>query len=49
LSPRLLNLERAQIKREKAIQIAAGFSHTIIMTENNREILWFGTSGSLNK
>ena len=42
-------MERAQIKREKAIQIAAGFSHTIIMTENKREILWFGTSGSLNK
>lgn len=37
------------MKKEKIIQIAAGYSHTIVMTEHNRDLLWFGTSGSLNK
>lgn len=50
LSPRLLVLERGgQLKREKVQQISAGFSHTVIMTETNREIVWFGTSGYLHK
>ena len=49
VSPRLLNIERGQMKREKAQQISAGYSHTVIMTENNREIWWFGSSGYLKK
>eukprot|EP00347_Sterkiella_histriomuscorum_P008181 403346072 len=47
ISPRLLVIEKNKHK-EKAIQIAAGFSHSLIMLDNNRELLWFGTSGSLN-
>ena len=35
------------MNRDKAIQIAAGYSHSIIMTEANRDMLWFGTSGDL--
>ena len=44
VSPRLLIIEKNKHK-EKAIQIAAGFSHSLIMLETNRELLWFGTSG----
>ena len=45
--PRLLTIEKNKHK-EKAIQVAAGFSHSMVMLENNRELMWFGTSGSLN-
>ena len=37
------------MNRDKAIQIAAGYSHSVIMTESSRDILWFGTSGTLHK
>ena len=37
------------MNRDKAIQVAAGYSHSVIMTEGSRDILWFGTSGSLQK
>ena len=47
ISPRLLNIERNKHK-EKVIQVAAGFSHSVIMCENNRELLWFGTCGNLS-
>ena len=49
LSHRILPLESTKMKREKVIQIAAGYSHTVIMLEKNRELFWFGTSGSLQK
>lgn len=49
LSPKLLVLERGKLNKDKAIQIAAGYSHSVIMTEENRTLLWFGTSGSINK
>lgn len=49
LSPRQIHLEKGKMNRDKAIQIAAGYSHSVIMTEQSREILWFGTSGTLQK
>lgn len=49
LSPRILTLERGRLNKDKAIQIAAGYSHSIIMTDNNRELLWFGSTGVLNR
>lgn len=49
LSPRQIILERGKLNKDKAIQIAAGYSHSIIMTEENRTLLWFGTSGALSK
>ena len=45
MSPRLLNIE--MLKNKKVTQIAAGYSHTIVMAENNRDIFWFGTCGNL--
>ena len=42
-------LERGKLNKDKAVQIAAGYSHTVIMTDNNRELLQFGTSGSMQK
>ena len=48
ISPRPLVLEKGKLNKDKAIQIAAGYSHTVIMTEA-RELLWFGTSGTLSK
>ena len=29
------------------MQIAAGYSHCIVMMEHNKEIYWFGTCGTL--
>lgn len=49
LSPRPLTLEKGQLNKTKAIQIAAGYSHSVIMTDNSREILWFGSSGELKR
>jgi len=49
LSPRQLILERGKLNKDKAIQIAAGYSHSVVMTEENRTLLWFGTSGMLLK
>jgi len=49
LSPRQLILERGKLNKDKAIQIAAGYSHSVVMTEENRTLLWFGTSGVLLK
>lgn len=47
IAPRLLAIEKNKHK-EKALQIAAGFSHSIVMLENNsRELLWFGTNGNI--
>jgi len=37
------------MNRDKAIQVAAGYSHTVILTDVSRDLLWFGTSGSLDK
>mmetsp|Transcript_1630 Transcript_1630/g.2250 ORF Transcript_1630/g.2250 Transcript_1630/m.2250 type:complete len:98 (-) Transcript_1630:356-649(-) len=37
------------MNRDKAIQVAAGYSHSVIMTEASRDILWFGTAGTLDK
>lgn len=37
------------MNRDKAVQIAAGYSHTVIMAEASRELFWFGTSGELTK
>lgn len=49
LAPRQLFLERGRMNRDKAIQVAAGYSHTVILTDVSRDLLWFGTSGSLDK
>jgi len=49
LSPRQIFLERGKMNRDKAIQVAAGYSHSVIMTEASRDILWFGTAGTLDK
>ena len=35
LSPRYVNLERYTKHKEKVIQIAAGYSHTLIMLDNS--------------
>lgn len=48
LSPRLLELSKGTLKREKILQVGAGYSHTVVMTDN-RELIWFGTSGTLQK
>ena len=32
---------------KKVSQIGAGYSHTIVMLDGNKEVYWFGTSGSL--
>ena len=37
ISPRLLSIEKNKHK-EKVIQIAAGYSHTLVMIESNREL-----------
>lgn len=34
---------------KKVAQIAAGYSHTMVMVENNKEIFWFGTCGNLTE
>jgi len=44
MSPRLLSLEKSG-QKEKVIQVAAGFSHSVIMLETSRELYWFGTCG----
>lgn len=49
LSPRPLSLERGGLNKTKAIQVAAGYCHSVIMTDNAREIIWMGTSGELRK
>ena len=41
-------LEKNKLSKDKTIQIAAGYSHSLIMNEN-RDIFWFGTSGRLNR
>ena len=48
LSPRLLELSKGTLKREKILQIGAGYSHTVVMTDN-RELIQFGSSGTLHK
>ena len=47
LSPCLLALAKNQHK-EKVIQIAAGYSHSVVMLDATRELLWFGTNSALN-
>lgn len=44
----MLVIERGRHK-DKTIQIAAGYSHSVIMTDENRTLIWFGTSGALNR
>lgn len=34
--------------KERVLQIAAGFSHSIVMLESTRELQWFGTCGHSN-
>jgi alpha-tubulin suppressor-like RCC1 family protein len=46
MSPRYLPIEKNNHK-ERVIQIAAGYSHTLLMLEN-RELQWFGTCGHLS-
>jgi len=51
LSPRMLDLtddNQREGPKRRAIQIAAGYSHTVVLCEN-RQLLWFGTSGKLQK
>lgn len=48
ISPRLVTIERTGGHKERVIQIAAGFSHSIVMLESNRDLQWFGTCGHLN-
>lgn len=43
LSPRFLNLDKKN-RKNKAIQIAAGYEHSVILLEN-RNIMWFGKNG----
>jgi hypothetical protein len=43
MSPRLLYVERNK-QREKILQVAAGYSHSIVMTDS-RELFIFGTGG----
>lgn len=45
LSPRPLLIDKQNNK--KASQIAAGYSHCMVMLDNNKEIYWFGTCGNL--
>ena len=45
MSPRPLNIDKKNSK--KVTQISAGYSHTMVMMEANKEIYWFGTCGSL--
>jgi hypothetical protein len=42
-------VERGKLNKDKVIQIAAGYCHSVIMTEENRTLLWFGTSGAINQ
>jgi alpha-tubulin suppressor-like RCC1 family protein len=46
LSPRYLQIDKKNNK--KVVQIAAGYSHCIVMMEHNKEIYWFGTCGALD-
>jgi myosin-5 len=46
LSPRPLNIDKKNNK--KVAQIAAGYSHTMVMMDSNKEVYWFGTCGNLN-
>jgi myosin-5 len=45
LSPRHLNLDKKN-RKNKAIQIAAGYEHSVILLES-RHVLWFGKNGTL--
>ena len=45
LSPRPLFIDKKNNK--KATQIAAGYQHSLVMMENNKDFYWFGTSGNL--
>ena len=45
LSPRTLYIDKKNIK--KVNQIAAGYSHSIVMMDTNKEIYWFGTCGNI--
>lgn len=45
LSPRNISLDKKN-RKNKAIQIAAGYEHSVILLEN-RDIIWFGTNGTL--
>ena len=33
-------------KKGKCLQVAAGYSHSVVLTDN-REVLWFGTNDQL--
>jgi myosin-5 len=46
ISPRHVIVEKCGHK-ERVVQIAAGFSHSVIMIDGCRDLLWFGTCGSL--
>ena len=46
--PKLLLIERNAVK-DRVIQIAAGFSHTVLMIDNSRDLMWFGQCGHLAK
>jgi myosin-5 len=46
MSPRLLQIEKFGHK-ERVVQIAAGYSHSVIMLDLSRELLWFGTNAHL--
>ena len=47
IQPRMLGIERNKGKREKVVQVAAGYSNTVVMVEGGREVWWWGTCGSL--
>lgn len=46
LSPRQLAGECESLMKKKVIQVSAGYSHTVVMTEG-RKLFWCGTCGSL--
>jgi len=48
ISPRLLHIEKGK-QREKAVQIACGYSHSLVMVEPSREVFIFGTSGTVSQ
>ncbi len=47
IAPRLLQIDKCGHK-ERVVQIAAGFSHSVIMLDGSRDLIWFGTNGHLS-